>query len=481
MDVPPLQAPPGGLFWLAPWVGLALALAFAFAPAPAGAPGRNWRDLLATEGFGWTLAIAGAISCLLALGFEPLRAWAVPAGVGFAGALAARVLEAIRAESRFSAAMPWALAAFVVGALQMHLVPGAWVAIGFGACAGALMLGAARPAGPSLAPVVFGLAVALTGAAGMMGALNIGGRGANAGIVMALTFAVAGGAGAAIRTFGPPKACWLARIAPAALALVLAWPLATRYFETPEVAGIVTLAVLAGALAAWALADAPRGQSLATLVGGILWVAVATIAFAYLRGFGMALAALSCVAILVFLDAPRAVLAAMPLLALAMFRVFRQANPELVRALDIGQHYALIGILAGALLVLAPLEWARAREAAPGVRSGLAAAAMALGLLMALVAAIVLLGAKGAAGLLVGFGMAGLIASLQGVRGLATAAAGLGLALATLLAFQPLAAAIDLARDERLIWLVRAGLLAAIPVAAALVIGGRARSQEARS
>lgn len=481
MDVPTILGAETGLFWVAPWVALLLVIAFALAPRPKGSAALDIRGTVAAEGFAWSATLAGGIACLVALGFEPSRPFAAPAAIGFFGALATRVIEAIRPGSRFMAALPWALAAFALGITGAPLGPVAWLALGFGACAGAMVLASSAPGYGSRAPALFGVAVTLAGAAGLLGAIGTPGRAANAGIVWAIAVAVAGGIGAAIYTFGPTKAAPYARAIPVVFLLALAKPLADGYFETPAMMIVLALALVAAALSGWSETGEGPAGSLNPLVGAIAWIAVATLAFAQMKGYGIALAALAAFGALTVMGSQRAMLAAAPLVALALFRVFRQLHPETIRALDLGQHYAIIGILAGLLLVLGPIEWVRSRNAERGVRIGLAAGLMGANVMVALAGCVVLLGAKGAGGLIIGFGIAALVARLQGARGLAAAAWGVALALLVVLTYAPLQAVIDLTREEKLGWLMTVGIVVVIPVAVALAIGGRAKAEEAQS
>lgn len=481
MYVPTIPPPDAGLFWVAPWVALLLVVAFALAPRPKGSAALELRGALAVEGFAWSAALAGGIACLIGLGFEPSRPFAIPAALGFFGALVARLVEAARPGSRFMAPMPWALAAFVIGIAGAPFGPVSWIAIGFGACVAAMVLAASSPGGGSRAPALFGLAVTLIGAAGLLGAIGTPGRAANAGIVWAIAVALVGGIGAAIHTFGPPKATPYGRAIPLVLLLALTKPLADGYFETPPMVMVIALALAAAALSGWSETEESRGASLAPLMGAIAWIAVATLAFGQMKGYGIALAALAAFGALTAMGSQRAMLAAAPLVALALFRVFRQLHPETIRALDLGQHYAIIGIVAGLLLVLGPIEWVRSREAERGVRTGLAAALLGAGVMIALAGGVVLLGAKGAGGLIVGFGIAALVARLQGGKGLAAAAWGVSLALLVTLSYAPLQAVIDLTRDEKLGWLTGVGIVAVIPIVVALVTGGRSKTEEAHS
>jgi len=220
------------------------------------------------------------------------------------------------------------------------------------------------------------------------------------------------------------------------------------------------------ALAVHWLIDDDKPDAVRPLLAAILWIGLGTLAFGLERGYGMALGLMGGVTTLLILGNVRALLSLGPLAGLVMYRAFREVHVDATRALDIGQHYALIGMALGALTPMMPVEWLRARISLTGLRMPLAS--MLWIILLGFIPAIVglILGPKGVVGFVAGLGFASLLASVQG-RSLAdegeTAAGqsmmhslglGIGLAAATTLAFQFLGDNTMLSRDEKVSLLV---------------------------
>lgn len=154
----------------------------------------------------------------------------------------------------------------------------------------------------------------------------------------------------------------------------------------------------------------------------LLWLGVASVAFSEGRGLGLGLAAFGGAALLIGAGRIDALAAASPLLAVFTWRAVRAIYPEVNRAFDIGQHYALIGLLVG-IAAMVGLSLADRSESGPVRRLpaallGLAAAA----------GFSVVLGAKGAVGLLIGLIVGAWMAVFSGEPGRTPVAAGLGLA-----------------------------------------------------
>lgn len=217
----------------------------------------------------------------------------------------------------------------------------------------------------------------------------------------------------------------------------------------------------------WLLPERVLKNSLGFLLGAVLWIALATLAFGLRKGFGMSLALLGGSSALLILGNRRALMTMGPLLALVVFRVFRESHTDALRALDIGQHYAIVGLLIGAALPLIPLDWSR--QVASSRVAGIAfAAAIWFALLVAVNPAMgLLLGAKGVVGFLVGLGLSSAIEGLRGGFSLQMLSlpAGMG-ALATVI-YGWLGDRLDQTRDEKVQMLPY--VLGAIFVLAALI------------
>lgn len=345
----------------------------------------------------------------------------------------------------------------------MFAAQGTWSFL-LGATAAACALGWNRR-GPSAA-VVSGSALALS----VLGYL---------GEVRGVVDAVEGPAALAIGAVVAGAAAWLASgqgknkavgeivgvVVLAGAGYLLAW----RVINLPSAGW----GYMAGALVALALHWAmDREGDNRTLIGvaGILWLGVATFAFSRSAGYGIAAAALGSVSALVLLGRVRLLLACSPLLALAAYRSFYEAYGQQTKAFDIGQHYGMIGVLAGILLVLALVDLAKMAKLRdcwkPTQVGALGAAALGAGL----AAASLLLAAKGVVGLIVGLGAAPIIAAMAGARGGgAFAVSAAGIAFLSLF-FKVSVEAASQPREDRMVMMGGAFALALILAVAAWVL-----------
>jgi hypothetical protein len=167
--------------------------------------------------------------------------------------------------------------------------------------------------------------------------------------------------------------------------------------------------------------------------------------------------------VLTMLGRTRALLTMGPLAILVLYRVFRELHTDASRAIDIGQHYALIGLSIGVALPILAMEWRMSRtESSPksAAASGLWTPAF---LAVPFVSAVVL-AAKGYVGVLTGLGFASLVEGLKGSSRLDSLALQLGIGASMVASFDWVSSKVDLARDEKvktLVWVAAGiGLLA---------------------
>ncbi len=323
--------------------------------------------------------------------------------------------------------------------------------------AGGLMLGRGASAGS------IGILLLTSGAADALARSQLGGVHASPGLLMVGGLAACLLVISGVRQLLGANADWK----PLALAVVLfaAVPFLIHYrvFLHSE-AGLTAIAgaAIAGILV-WALPSSEESSLASTLLGAILMIAVGTAAFGEARGLGMATAALSALAVGIVAQKPRVVAVLSPLAVLAIFRAFGVAFPDAARALDIGQHYGMIGVLAGllaSLLVAEVASWEHRSATGLAIASaGLAAAFSPL-----------LIGSKGAVGLLVGLGLGGVV-GLLARRTQEALAASVALLGALLIGYPLLRDRLDLTRAEKLPMLAGVGLVVLITgVAAAMLV-----------
>jgi hypothetical protein len=249
----------------------------------------------------------------------------------------------------------------------------------------------------------------------------------------------------------------------------IALPLAFGYFvagiwlKDASLASTVMLGVAAGAVLHFLVPADETPTSLSIGVGSVIAVGLATVAFALAQGTGMAFALLGAVGVLGLIGNRRAILTLGPLFGLVVFRIFRTVYPETARSFDIGQHYALIGLLLGGMLPLLVVDWKRKQEETAAF--SVAAILWGLIVLVATPVLMVFLGAYGTVGLLIGAGLAGVMEAIRNGSSTKAVSLGTGMGGIVLLTYGWMTSMIDLTRDEKirvLIWaVVGIGLLVA--------------------
>lgn len=219
--------------------------------------------------------------------------------------------------------------------------------------------------------------------------------------------------------------------------------------------------------------DDEMAGSFRALIAAIIWLGVATASFGLGKGQGMAVSALAGVATLIGIRNSRALLTISPLIAMVFYRWFRELHLDATRAIDIGQHYALIGVAVGALAPLLPIEWARLRI--NDAKSALGGACWIIALAVVPFAVAIVLGAKGEIGLAFGFGLSGVLAAA--IHGSTLGALSLSAALSavTVAVYGWLEPLLDLTRQEKV---QHFGMIAAALVILAILIGLLSRNPE---
>jgi hypothetical protein len=236
------------------------------------------------------------------------------------------------------------------------------------------------------------------------------------------------------------------------LALGLAYAIGKRYLGLGEAWISMALALGAG-LAVWAampneeIVEAGRGA-----LSAIIWIGLGTLAFGLARAYGMALGLLVAGGVHLILGERRALMSMGPLLGLVLYRLFREAHMDASRALDIGQHYALIGLALGAVTPILPERWWFTKPKSEWLQSigGFLWCLVwaALPVLTAL-----LLGPKGVVGWVVGVGFSTLFTIVSEGASLLPLAAAAGAGGLAALTFGWLTDLTNLARDEKLHWI----------------------------
>jgi hypothetical protein len=163
----------------------------------------------------------------------------------------------------------------------------------------------------------------------------------------------------------------------------------------------------------------------------------------------MAMAGLVAVIASLLAGERRAVALVSPILALSVYRLARFLYPDFSRSFDIGQHYAIVGLVVGILLPLILLQWGRDVSDGKSWPTALAATCAGAAALIATSFAVVFLGAKGASGLAIGYGLSPALSTLKGGVPKTALATGLALACWTVVSMGATVSQDELARPDK--------------------------------
>lgn len=308
---------------------------------------------------------------------------------------------------------------------------------------------------------------------GLSGTPNLETAGQTIAIALGIACVLASLGASMVKERGDALHPWIGTILTMGAAVLVA----ESYFQIAS--GMIVAAVAGAAALVTHYTIRARGQTFGFTLATLIWLGVATLTFGYAKGFGMALAWTIGVATLLFLGERRALLATGPLASLVAYRLFREYQKDAVRAFDIGQHYAVVGLVLAAGLALLLLEFGRTADAAKSPAK--TEVGLDLGLIGALglqVCAFVLLSAKGAVGFLVGTGLVPFVAGLRGDRDESGLAVGLGFACLSPVLCSVLVEKLDLARDEKQSFLiVGVACVAVVAVLAMLLTPQKSESQ----
>lgn len=244
---------------------------------------------------------------------------------------------------------------------------------------------------------------------------------------------------------------WKPWVGPA-LGLLLAgivFGVGAALFGKDHVPRTLMLAVLAAVATAFAMPSGSKPDALRVGLAGLVWLGIATYAFSHSLTLGMSLALVAGAGAIALTASEAAYPMLAPLAGLVGFRLARNVYPEATRAFDLGQHYAVVGVVLAIVLVMV-LGAAFGREVkAGGWRIPVATGAGWLLGVLAVLFSVMFLGAKGTTGLIVGIGLAPLIVQL----GKADGAAGSGLSVGLIgllgLAYPKLAELFEVSRAEK--------------------------------
>ncbi len=444
-------------------------LVFLFVRQATGQPKRVWDSLV--------LMVVGAGLAAAAWKLDSLGAWKTPV-IGFASglAVAAALLDFTDSEHP-----TWAGAPLGLAAIAFAVLPGLGVTdplLYLGGAAGAAAAGAVTTlSGRSSASMAFVVCLLIAYAVGKLAPEGTPSDTQFAVLTVfgsALLSTILGeGLGALTKNgrFPWPKP------GTGLLMTLMLVILTSKQQSMPELAMIVPGASLVAVVLAVALGSKDDSDPLKAVFGAMVWLAVGAAAFSFGKSYGLALAGLSGVCATLISGNRRAIAMMAPLFGLLMVRLGRNLFPDMSQAFDIGQHYALIGFLAGVLLPVGLLSaGAKCRQAGQVLGRG-AVLGYGLAALGSIALAVAFLGSKGANGMLVGLSV-GPVVGVVLTHSPAAAGTGLGLGGWCLAAIGSLSSSEDLTRGDKARLLAVYGL-AILVVAVVASILGRPKKEEA--
>jgi uncharacterized membrane protein YeaQ/YmgE (transglycosylase-associated protein family) len=198
---------------------------------------------------------------------------------------------------------------------------------------------------------------------------------------------------------------------------IVSWVAIKFWIKPPDpyTLPVVVLGVLAGLIVSWLLPDEEDPDILRRAIAAIIWCSVATVAYGEMKETGIALSLLGAL-VVIAIGNLRAVTSLTVLIGLSFYRVFRATHPDIVRAIDIGQHYALIGVAVGMITAHLPQEWHRHHPYPEGKKAsiGLAVWLLVLCSVPALVAMV--LSEKGEIGFAMGLALASIVGQSRAAK-----------------------------------------------------------------
>ncbi len=236
------------------------------------------------------------------------------------------------------------------------------------------------------------------------------------------------------------------------LGLVLAivvFAIGAALFGRDHMPRTLFLSALAGAATAFAMPRGSQPDPVRVGLAGLVWLGIATFAFSNGLTLGMSLALIAGAGAVALTGSEASYAMMAPLFGLTGFRLARNIYPESTRALDLGQHYAVVGVFlaACAVMILVGAASKAQREESPRVTvSTVVGWTLAV---LAILFSVMFLGAKGTTGLIVGIGLAPLLVQLGKADGAAGASLGVGLVGILGMAYPRLAELFETSRAEK--------------------------------
>ena len=418
-----------------------------------------------------------------------LAAWIgarfVPSGLHTAmnfvvfGALAGAVVQfasmTLRTSAKGALLSAFGLAAFAVGMRFFGGVPDSsarFAGLLVGVASACVPLGAGRRSHPGLESLVALFSLGIVAQMTQFGYRDLVQRSQ---VWLGLVGIVVFGLFLAVQWATKEKRAWIAPTAAIIGIAALSWGLFSMYLGERRLAIISLVGVAAVIVTAWLV---PRGKASAGIwgVAALLWLGLTTYAFSTAYGLGMAAAGFTAVCTVFLLDRRDLLPAVSLLLGLAFYRLFRENNPTVVQAFDIGQHYAMIGFVIGVVTLVGLTDALMVRRNSSETSSGVARALAVLMSLVVIVIASVFFGSKGAIGVIVGLGIAPFLTRLTAKATAWSVVGAIALQGAALAVYGPISDNVTLDRSGKTLILVWSAAVVLALLAGVWLVERRAKN-----
>lgn len=212
------------------------------------------------------------------------------------------------------------------------------------------------------------------------------------------------------------------------------------------------------------------------VLGGLIWMGVATMAFAQDKSFGLAMACLAGLATFMLFGKVNLTSVMGPVIALLAYRTFRLVYPDISREYDIAQHYGMVSSMIGVGIMILILDRSFTGTDRAAIKGWLRFAIVGLMAVTACLVGLMFFGTKGGVGLIVGLGLGTWVTGLIDERRGFGIIPLIGLIGTVGMSYGAISQAFALARDEKMrIFLIAGAILI---VLAGIVVFGLGERKE---
>ena len=449
-------------------------------------PTRFWKEVQSLSA-GFSTALVVVVIGLLAGWYYGAVPLAGGAALGAFAAAVANIAERPLGEAFRPLVVPAGLATGAIGATLLA-APADRLPLQLGTIiGGAVTAGILRASSPSPVrwPYLTTVFIAAVGSAAAIGQFrgNVD-RAAATPIVLAVAATLIIGVAAAWRGFsdkqrGKAAGAHSTAVIGGLLLIGAGKLISSRYLFLNDAFLVIAGSVVTAAFVAFVVSDARGRDAGMFALGSLLWLAWATIAFGLMHGFGIGLFAVSSAAYLLLMDARAALSSLGIVVAMSFYRLFLEMFPAESRSIDVGQQYSVMGLLFGAALPIALVNWGAG--IANRLRGKAAPAVVCVGGLIALCLIVALpfvLGSRGTIGFVMGLGFASLCLGIGGPGRISVFNLASGIGAATLAAFGYVAPHLFVERDTKIRFLGWSLGIAVLLLLIAEYLLGRGRKEE---